>query len=100
MSQAHRRRARAGDEAAARLPAYRVVGAAALVIAALLVVPWLAGLAVRSPYAPAVAALVAVPLALYYWFRTVHRTKQRPAATLAVAYGLLAAVVLWLLEAV
>jgi drug/metabolite transporter (DMT)-like permease len=99
MSHAQRRRARAGD-AAARLPAYRVAGAAVLVVAALLFAPWLAGRLTVWPYAPALAGLVAVPLALYYWFRTVQRTKPRAAASLAAAYGVLAALVLWLLTAI
>ncbi len=96
MSHSHRRRPRAAADAA-RLPASRVAGAAALIVAALLLAPWLAGRASRWPLAPALAALVAVPPALYYWFRSVQRTRQRPAATLAVAYGVLAALVLWAL---
>jgi drug/metabolite transporter (DMT)-like permease len=99
MSNSQRRRARAAADDR-RLPAYRVAGAAVLVVATLLIAPWIAGRLTPWPYAPALAALVALPPALYYWFRAVQRAKPRAAAALAAAYALLAALVLWLLNAV
>jgi hypothetical protein len=55
--------------------ARRAVLAAALVVAALLLLPWLAWRATGWPPAPALAVLVALPGALYYWFRAVQRLR-------------------------
>ena len=75
----------------------RALVAAALVVAALLLAPWLAGQ--RTPWGPAraVAVLAALPPALYHWFRAVQRLRPRTAAVLAIAYGILAAGIAWAL---
>lgn len=77
----------------------RALVAAALVVAALLLVPWLAGR--LTPWGPARAAavLVALPPALYHWFRAVQRVRPRTAAVLSIAYGILAAGIVWALTA-
>jgi hypothetical protein len=73
----------------------RLLGAAALVLGALVVAPWLAGRLTRWPLAPTLAAALALPPALYHWFRHVQGARPRAATTLAVAYAALAAGVLW-----
>ncbi len=69
----------------------RAVAIGALVVAAMLLVPWLARRATAWAPAPAVAILVALPPALFLWFRMVQRVRPRAAAVLSIAYGLLAA---------
>jgi hypothetical protein len=69
----------------------RAAAIGALVVAALLLAPWLARRVTEWSPAPAVAVLVALPPALYAWFRLVQRVRPRAAAVLAIAYGLLAA---------
>jgi hypothetical protein len=77
----------------------RVLVAGALVVAALLLAPWLAGRVSAWAPARALAVLVALPPALYHWFRSVQRVRPRTAAVLAIAYGILAAGIAWALTA-
>ena len=98
MSHSHRHRphgARKGPPIAGRL----LFGASALVLGAMVLAPWLAGRLSRQPLAPAVAVLVVLPPALYYWFRRVQRARPRVAVALALAYSALVAGVMWLWNA-
>ncbi|MFL5574949.1 MAG: hypothetical protein ACJ79S_03125 [Gemmatimonadaceae bacterium] len=95
MSHSHRRRpATVRDHP--RSAGRRLLGATALVLGALVLAPWLAGHLTRWSLAPAVAALLALFPALYYWFRRAQGAPPRTAAALAVAYAALAAGLLWL----
>lgn len=76
-----------------------MVGAAALVLAALVVVPWITAALVPWPQAPTLAAFLALLPALYLWFRRVQQTSRRTAALLAVVHAAVAAAVLWLWRA-
>jgi hypothetical protein len=98
MSNSRRRRARAARERPA-IAGRLLVGAGALLLAALVLAPWLAGRLSRRPYAPAVAAFVALVPAAYFWFRRVQQTRPRVALALALAYATLAAGVLWVWNA-
>src|SRR5690349_3212007 len=93
----HARRHRGHGAAPGGGLAYRAVPAGALVLAALLLVPWLAWRATAWPLAPALAVLAALPAALYYWFRAVQRLRPRTALVLAIAYGVIAAGIAWAL---
>jgi len=94
MSHSHRHRSRAARERPP-IAGGLVFGAAALVLAALVLAPWLANRLSTWPLAPAAAALVALPPALYYWFRRVQRVRPRVAVALAVTYAAVVAGVLW-----
>lgn len=97
MSQSHPRRPRAARAAArARASGSLLAGAGALVLAALVLPPWLASRLTDRPYAPALAVLVALPPALYLWFRRAQQAARPTAATMALLYAALAAAVLWL----
>lgn len=98
MSHSHRHRPRAARGRPSATGG-RLGGAAALVLLALLVAPWLAGHLSRSPRAPALAAFLTLSPALYYWFRGVQQATARTAVVLSVAYAALAAGVLWLWSA-
>ena len=74
----------------------RLAGAGGLVVAALLIAPWLARRLTDWPAAPALTAFVALTCALYVWFRQAQQTSQRTAAVLSVTYAALAAGALWL----
>ena len=76
-----------------------LAGAAALVLAGLVLVPWLAALLVPWPPAPALAAFLALGPALYVWFRRVQQTPRRTAAGLAIVQAAVVGGVLWLWRA-
>jgi hypothetical protein len=97
MSQAHPRPG--ARHASPRASGATLAVAGALVLVALIVAPWLAGRASAWPYAPAVAVLLALPPALYLWFRRAQQTPHRTALTLGLVYGALAAGALWLWKA-
>jgi len=96
MSQSHPRPHRGARSAAARASGSLLAAAGALVLAALLVPPWIAARVTGRPWAPAVTLLVFLPPALYFWFRRAQQTSRSTAATMAVVYAVLAAGVLWL----
>lgn len=100
MSQSHPRNSRAA-RASARAGARsasgaRLAGIGALVVVALVGVPWLARRLTDWPPAPAVATFVALAAALYAWFRGAQQTRGRTAVILALVYAAIAAGVLWL----
>jgi hypothetical protein len=97
MSHAHRRRPSAAARDRSQPMGRRLIGAAALVLAALVLVPWLVGRLTRWPLGPTLAAGIALPPALYHWFRHVQGARPRQAAALSVAYAVLAVVILWFL---
>jgi hypothetical protein len=94
MSQAHPRPGTRPENP--RASGATLATAGALVLAALIVAPWIAGRASTWPHAPAVAVLLALPPALYWWFRRAQMTPHRTAVTLGLVYGALAAGALWL----
>ena len=98
MSNSRRHRARAARERPP-IAGGLLLGAGALLLAALVLAPWLAGRYSRRPYAPAAAVFVALTPAAYFWFRRVQRTRPRVALALALAYAALAACVLWVWNA-
>jgi hypothetical protein len=97
MSQAHPRPGT--RHASPRASGATLAVAAGVVLVALIVVPWLAGRSSTWPYAPAVAVLLALPPALYLWFRRAQQTPHRTAVTMGLVYGVLAAAALWLWKA-
>ena len=97
MSQAHPRPG--ARHANPRASGATLAAAGALVLVALIVVPWLAGRVSAWPYAPALAVLLALPPAIYLWFRRAQQTPHRTALTLGLVYGALAAAALWLWKA-
>ena len=97
MSQSHPRRPRAAARAArTRATGSLLAGMGAIVLAALVLPPWLASRLSDRPHAPALAVAVALPPALYLWFRRAQQASRSTAATMAVLYAALAAGVLWL----
>jgi hypothetical protein len=98
VSNSRRRMTRAARQRPA-IAGSLLVGAGALLLAALVLAPWLAGRLSRRPYAPAVAVFVALVPAAYFWFRRVQRAKPQVALGLALAYAALAAGVLWVWNA-
>ncbi|HEU4628796.1 MAG TPA: hypothetical protein VFS08_03595 [Gemmatimonadaceae bacterium] len=95
MPHASQRR-RAVAEERYRRSAALMLGASALVLAALVLVPWLAARLFAWPLAPVVAVVLALPPAVHFWFRRVQRTSRRTAMLAAAGYTALAAVVVWL----
>jgi hypothetical protein len=95
MSHSSQRR-RAAEQDHFRRSGALMLGASALVLAAVVVAPWLASRLTRWPLAPVVVVALALPPAVYFWFRRVQRTRPRTATLAAVGYGVLAAGVLWL----
>jgi hypothetical protein len=95
MSHARRRRPSAAARDHSPPAGRRLIGAAALVLAALVLVPWLVGHLTRWPLGPTLAAAVTLPPALYHWFRHVQGARPRQAAALSVAYAVLAVLILW-----
>lgn len=95
MSQASQRR-RAAEQERYRRSGTLMLVASALVLVALVLVPWLASRLVAWPLAPVLAVVLALPPAVYFWFRRVQRTSPRTATIAAVGYTALAAVAIWL----
>jgi len=87
---------RSAEEERLRRSGTLMLGASALVLAACVLAPWLAARLTRWPLAPVVVVALALPPAVYFWFRRVQRTRPRVATLAAVGYGVLAAGVLWL----
>ena len=95
MSHSSQRR-RAAEQTRFRRSGALMLGASALVIVACLVAPWLASRLSRWPLAPVVVVALALPPAVYFWFRRVQHTRPRTATVAAVGYGALAAGAIWL----
>lgn len=87
---------RAAEQERMRRSGTLMLGASALVLAACVLAPWLATRLTHWPLAPVVVVALALPPAVYFWFRRVQHTRPRTATLAAVGYGVLAAGVLWL----